>query len=129
MVEINKGNIEKGLLLSMFWNKTQEIKYPVIPVCVQNVETKEVLSIMYMDEKAFKISRETKILTLFTTSRGRIWVKGEESGNTFEIVEFRVNCEMNSLLCLVRQKNKGICHVFNEKGEPHNTCYYRKVDE
>ena len=69
-------------------------------------------------------SFETRIATFWSTHRNELWIKGKTSGNTFELIDVRVNCEENSLLYLVRPKGKGICHTVNSKGVARN-CYYR----
>jgi phosphoribosyl-AMP cyclohydrolase len=56
-----------------------------------------------------------------------LWVKGQTSGETFELIEVRVNCEQNSLLYRVRPRRGGICHTRNQSGQPRN-CYYRRLD-
>ena len=99
----------------------------VIPVAVQNVDTKEVILVAYTNELAMKKTFETRTLTLWSTSRNELWIKGATSGETFEVLEARVNCEQNSLVYVVRPRRGGICHTKNCKGEPRN-CYYRRID-
>ncbi len=99
----------------------------VIPAAVQHADTKEVILVAYVNEKALRHSMATRIATFWSTSRNKFWIKGEESGNTYEVVEIRVNCEQNSLLYIVRPKAGGICHTKNRKGEARN-CYYRRVN-
>ncbi len=53
--------------------------------------------------------------------------KGLTSGETFELLEARVNCEQNSLLFVVRPNRGSICHTKNKNGEPRD-CYYRKIN-
>ena len=98
----------------------------VIPVAVQNADTKEVILVAYTNKLAFEKSIETRIATFWSTSRNELWIKGATSGHFFELVEVRVNCEQNSLLYLVRPKGEGICHTRNAKRQPRN-CYYRKL--
>ena len=66
-------------------------------------------------------------LILWSTSRNKLWFKGETSGETFDLLEAYVNCEQNSLLYVVRPCRGGICHTKNKAGAPRN-CYYRKID-
>ena len=54
-------------------------------------------------------------------------IKGETSGNTFELVDVLVNCEQNSLVFLVRPRGGGICHTNNREGKPRN-CFYRRLN-
>ena len=99
----------------------------VIPVAVQNADTKEVILVAYTNEFAMKESFAKRKLILWSTSRNKLWFKGETSGETFDLLEAYVNCEQNSLLYVVRPCRGGICHTKNQAGRPRN-CYYRKID-
>jgi phosphoribosyl-AMP cyclohydrolase len=99
----------------------------VIPVAVQNIGTKEVILIAYVNETALKKAVETRTAVFWSTSRNELWEKGKTSGEVFDLLEIYVNCEQNSLLYLVKPRRGGICHTNNRKGEPRN-CYYRKLN-
>ena len=99
----------------------------VIPVAIQNIDTKEVILVAYTNEFAMKESFARRKLILWSTSRNKLWFKGETSGETFDLIEAYVNCEQNSLLYLVRPCRGGICHTKNKAGQPRN-CYYRRID-
>ena len=99
----------------------------IVPVAVQNADTNEVILVAYTNELAFRKSLETRSLVLWSTSRNELWEKGKTSGETFDLVDVRVNCEQNSLLYRVRPRRGGICHTKNKKGEPRN-CYYRRLN-
>ena len=99
----------------------------VIPVAVQNADTKEVILVAYTNEYAMKESFAKRKLILWSTSRNKLWFKGETSGETFDLLEAYVNCEQNSLLYVVRPCRGGICHTKDKAGAPRN-CYYRKID-
>ena len=99
----------------------------IIPVAVQDADSKDVILVAYTNEEAFQRSVQTRIATFWSTSRGELWIKGATSGNHFEMVEIRVNCEQNSLVYLVRPKGEGICHTRNSKGTARD-CYYRRLD-
>ena len=99
----------------------------VIPVAVQNADTREVILVAYTNELAMRESFAKRKLILWSTSRNKLWFKGETSGETFDLLEAYVNCEQNSLLYVVRPCRGGICHTKNKAGAPRN-CYYRKID-
>ena len=99
----------------------------VIPVAVQNADTREVILVAYTNEKAMKESFAKRKLILWSTSRNKLWFKGETSGETFDLLEAYVNCEQNSLLYVVRPCRGGICHTKDAAGAPRN-CYYRRID-
>ena len=99
----------------------------ILPVAVQNVDTGEVILIAYANQQALQAAIERRSAVFWSTSRNELWEKGTTSGETFELVEVRVNCEQNSLLYRVRPRRNGICHTKNRRGEPRN-CYYRRLD-
>ena len=128
--EFSTEELEEGAELLLDFDKISKIAAKVsgvIPVAVQNADTKEVLTLAYTNREAFEKTVETGILTFWSTSRDELWVKGATSGNTFELVEIRINGEQNSLLYLVRPQGGGICHTRNSKGEARN-CFYRRLN-
>ena len=85
--------------------------------------------VAYTNEQAFRKSIETRTLVLWSTSRNELWEKGKTSGESFDLVDARVNCEQNSLLYVVRPKGQGICHTKNAKGEVQtSTITFDKVE-
>jgi phosphoribosyl-AMP cyclohydrolase len=122
--------LEEGTELALDFSKIAKIARAcddVIPVAVQNADTGEVILVAYTNEKAFLKTLEDETLVLWSTSRNELWEKGKTSGETFALVEARVNCEQNSLLYRVRPRRGNICHTKNRGGEPRN-CYYRRID-
>lgn len=122
--------LEESLTLNLDFGKLAKAAAScptVIPVAVQNADTKEVILIAYTNKEAMELTFKTRTLTLWSTSRNVLWEKGKTSGETFEVLEAYVNCEQNSLLYIVRPRRGGICHTKNAKGEPRN-CYYRRID-
>ena len=121
---------EEGASLQIDFGKIGKIATQcrdVIPVAVQHADTGEVILVAYTNERAFRRSVETRTLVLWSTSRNELWQKGKTSGETFELIEARVNCEQNSLLYRVRPRRGNICHTKNAQGQPRN-CYYRRID-
>ena len=122
--------LEEGSELKIDFDKIAKAsaKCPgIVPVAIQNADTQEVILVAYTNEAAFRKSIETRTLVLWSTSRNELWEKGKTSGETFELVEVRVNCEQNALLYRVRPRRGGICHTKNREGRPRN-CFYRKLD-
>ncbi len=99
----------------------------ILPVAVQNADTREVILLAYANEQALRHALATRTATFWSTSRNELWEKGKSSGETFELLEVRVNCEQNSLVYLVRPRRGGICHTRNRQGQPRN-CFYRAID-
>jgi phosphoribosyl-AMP cyclohydrolase len=122
--------LEEGRELRLDFDKLRKATNAcpnVLPVAVQNVDTGEVILIAYVNAEALRVARATRTAVFWSTSRNELWEKGKTSGETFELVEIRVNCEQNSLLYRVRPRRGGICHTKNAAGEPRN-CYYRRLD-
>ncbi len=99
----------------------------VVPVVVQDAETKEVLVVAYANQQALEHSLKTGIATFWSTSRNELWIKGKTSGDTLQVIDVRVNCEQNSLLYLVRMMGGGVCHTKDAEGHTRKTCYYRSL--
>lgn len=121
--------LEEGLELRLDFDKLAKAAKcgGVLPVAVQNADTNEVILVAYSNEQAFRLTLAERRLVLWSTSRNELWEKGKTSGETFDLVEARVNCEQNSLLYRVRPRRGGICHTRNSAGAPRN-CYYRRID-
>ena len=122
--------LEEGLELKLDFNKLEKAvgqSKGIIPVAVQHADTNELILVAYTNELAFRKTIETKSLVLWSTSRNELWEKGKTSGETFDLVEARVNCEQNSLLYRVRPRRGAICHTKNRAGTPRN-CYYRRLN-
>jgi len=111
-------------LLLDFGNDGQTI----VPVVTQDFDTKEVLILAWVNKQAFEETIRSGYATYWSRSRNELWKKGMTSGDTLKVEEIRINCEQNSLLYLVRPQGKGACHARKEDGNPHTTCYYRKID-
>lgn len=99
----------------------------ILPVAVQNADTGEVILVAYANALALRAALERRTAVFWSTSRNELWEKGATSGETFDLVEVRINCEQNSLLYRVQPRRGGICHTKNRAGAPRN-CYYRRLD-
>jgi phosphoribosyl-AMP cyclohydrolase len=93
----------------------------LLPVIVQDIQTKEVLMLAYVNEKALKKTFETGRAHYWSRSRNKLWMKGETSGNTQEVVEVRVDCDGDALLYMVRQKGVA-CHTGNY------SCFFTRME-
>lgn len=128
--KISAQELEEGQKLLLDFEKLAKVtgqSRGVIPVAVQDINTREVILIAYTNKEALEQSIKTRIATFWSTSRNELWIKGEASGNTYELKEVYVNCEQNSLLYLVNPNSEGICHTKNSQGKARN-CYYRRLN-
>ena len=125
------SQLEEGSVLTLDFAKLQDIgkgEAAVIPVAVQDFNTKEVLIVAYANQEALSYSLTHGVAAFWSTSRNELWVKGATSGDTLELVDVRVNCEQNSLLYLVRPLGAGACHTKGPDGMARAGCYYRRID-
>ncbi|MCR5165714.1 MAG: 3-dehydroquinate synthase [Oscillospiraceae bacterium] len=122
-------NIEETGELMLDFDKIDNIPdhSGVIPVAVQDINTKEILLIAYTDRTALEESIKQRKVILRSTSRNKLWFKGAESGNTFTLHRIFVNCEQNSLVFLASPDKGGMCHTKGENGY-RTGCYYRELD-
>jgi phosphoribosyl-AMP cyclohydrolase len=123
------NSLEEGTSLTLDFDKLAKVaEVPgVVPCAVQNVDTGEVILVAYVNEAALRTAIETRSAVFWSTSRNELWEKGKTSGESFDLIEVRVNCEQNSLLYIVQPRRGGICHTKNQAGVPRN-CFYRRLD-
>ncbi|MFO7745372.1 MAG: bifunctional phosphoribosyl-AMP cyclohydrolase/phosphoribosyl-ATP diphosphatase HisIE [Psychroflexus sp.] len=81
----------------------------LVPAIVQDAVTKTVLMLGYMNEEAYKKTLDIKLVTFYSRSKNRLWTKGEESGNTLDLVDIKVDCDNDTLLVSVHP-NGPTCH-------------------
>jgi phosphoribosyl-AMP cyclohydrolase len=95
----------------------------LVPAVVQDLTSREVLMVGFMNEAAFDITRRTGYATFFSRTRNTIWTKGETSGNRLAVEQLLVDCDDDTVVLLVRRLGDGnVCHL----GE--RTCFHRTVE-
>lgn len=94
----------------------------LVPVIVQDAQTKSVLMLGYMNDEAYQKTIDTKKVTFFSRSKQRLWTKGEESGNFLHLVDIKVDCDKDAVLAKVNPAGP-TCH----KGT--DTCWGEKNEE
>ena len=126
----DKNILEEGSELMLDFDKLEKAvagSKGIIPVAVQDADSKELILIAYANQAALEKSIETRKAVFWSSSRNELWEKGKTSGETFSLLEIRVNCEQNSLVYIVRPDRGKICHTKNSAGKPRN-CYYRRLN-
>ena len=108
-------NIETGLNFTPKFNQQG-----LIPVVTVDAETNEVLMVANMNAEALAATLRTGKGTYYSRSRGKLWVKGEQSGHGQKVVQILVDCDQDCLLMKV-QAQGGQCHV------GYRSCFYRQV--
>ncbi len=85
-----------------------------------DAEDGQVLMVAYMNEEAYRLTLTTGKVHYWSRSRGKLWKKGESSGNMQELVELRVDCDADALVVVARQSGPA-CH------EGYRSCFFRTV--
>jgi phosphoribosyl-ATP pyrophosphohydrolase/phosphoribosyl-AMP cyclohydrolase len=99
----------------MFKNKIMNINFNkkldnLIPAIIQDNETKNVLMLGYMNQKALNQTLATNKVTFFSRTKNRLWTKGEESGNFLELISIKEDCDNDTLLVKVKPAGQ-TCHT------------------
>lgn len=94
----------------------------LVPAIVQDVYTKNVLMLGYMNEEALQKTQESKKVTFFSRSKQRLWTKGEESGNFLYLANIKVDCDNDTLLITVNPEGP-TCHTGSD------TCWGEGNDQ
>jgi phosphoribosyl-AMP cyclohydrolase len=96
--------------VSGFISRIQFNEVGLVPVIAQDAVSKEVLMLAWMNSDAVQLTIETGLGTYFSRSRNKIWVKGEESGNSQTVRSLRIDCDGDALLMVVDQSGPA-CHT------------------
>ena len=93
----------------------------LISAVVTDVSGGEVLMVAFMDEEALEATRRTGEAHFHSRSRGRLWKKGESSGNVLQVREILVDCDQDALV--LRCSPAGpTCHT------GARSCFYRRLE-
>jgi len=94
----------------------------LIPAVIQDAESAEVLMVGFMNELALAETVRTGYATFYSRTRGKLWMKGETSGNRLEVKQILVDCDDDTVLVKVKRLGDGnVCHT----GE--RTCFSRTL--
>ena len=90
-----------------------------VPVIIQDPATCVILMLGYMNQEALEETINSQLVTFFSRSKKRLWVKGETSKNYLHVVDIKADCDADTLL--IKAKPDGnTCHTgadtcFNEE--------------
>ncbi len=96
----------------------------LVPAIVQDAITGKVLMLGYMNEEAYRITKEKRLVTFFSRSRNVLWTKGETSGNYLKLRDMLIDCDKDTIL--VKAIPSGpVCHTgadtcFGENNRPQD---------
>lgn len=94
----------------------------LVPVVVQDSNTKEVLMLAYANEEALSKTLKEGYAHYYSRSRKSLWKKGETSGNVQKIVEVKIDCDEDTLLYVVEQTGPA-CHT------GARSCFFRQLED
>jgi phosphoribosyl-AMP cyclohydrolase len=93
----------------------------LVPAIAQDVDTGQVLMLAWMNREAYEETLRTGRACYFSRSRGRLWRKGEESGNVQAVRELYIDCDADTILIKVHQIGGAACHL------GYASCFFRRV--
>ena len=94
----------------------------MIPVIVQDINTKKILTLAYSNKESLELTKKTGNSWFWSRSRNKLWMKGEESGNTQKVKEILVDCDSDALIYLVEPSGPA-CHTGEE------TCFHNELEK
>ena len=94
----------------------------LIPIIVQDVNTKDVLTLAYSNKESLELTKKTGNSWFWSRSRNELWMKGEESGNTQKVKEILVDCDSDTIIYLVEPSGPA-CHT----GE--KVCFHNNLEK
>ena len=95
----------------------------LLPVVTVDANSRRVLMQAWVNSEALEITVSGGSAVYWSRSRGKLWKKGEQSGNTQRIVDVYLDCDKDSLLYEVEQKGGIACHTGRE------SCFYQKYKD
>ena len=106
------------LMNAIHWNEDG-----LVPAIAQDAASGQVLMLAWMNRDALAATVAEGRAVYWSRSRGRLWRKGEESGNVQRLKALRVDCDGDTLLLAVEQVGGIACHT----GRAH--CFYRLLED
>ena len=91
----------------------------LLAVVIQDAMTQRVLMVGFMNAEAYARTLETGVVVFFSRSRNKLWMKGETSGHTLQVVAMSTDCDRDALLITVKANGPGVCH------EGFESCFSR----
>jgi phosphoribosyl-AMP cyclohydrolase len=83
----------------------------LVPGMVQDARTGEMLMLGFLNETSYRMTLETGYVTFWSRTRGKLWMKGETSGNRLKVIEAATDCDNDALLFKVEVEGDGlVCH-------------------
>ena len=94
----------------------------LVATVVQDAASHRVLMVGFMNEEAWRKTRETGFVTFYSRTRNKLWMKGESSGHRLVVKEIRTDCDHDAVLIQVEAQGPGVCH------EGYASCFFRRLE-
>jgi phosphoribosyl-AMP cyclohydrolase len=95
----------------------------LVTTIAQDAETGDILMVAWMNAQSLQLSLEKGEAVYWSRSRNKLWHKGEESGNTQQIKDIRLDCDGDVLLLKVHQTGGIACHTGRK------SCFYLALNQ
>jgi phosphoribosyl-AMP cyclohydrolase len=93
----------------------------LIPVIVQDAQSKDVLMMAWANDEAVRLTQQTGFAHYYSRSRRKLWKKGEESGHFQKVLRILTDCDEDCLIYEIEQTGAA-CHM------GYRSCFYRTLD-
>ena len=90
----------------------------LVPTIIQDYKTGTIYMLGYMNKEALAKTIASKRVYFWSRSKRRIWMKGETSKNTLDVIEIYKDCDADALLVKVKRNGTAVCHTGNV------SCFY-----
>jgi phosphoribosyl-AMP cyclohydrolase len=94
----------------------------LVTAIAQDHGSGEILMVAFMNEESFRLTLDLGEAVYWSRSRGKLWHKGEESGNVQKLKSLYIDCDGDAVLLIVEQVGGAACHT------GRRNCFFRKVD-
>jgi phosphoribosyl-AMP cyclohydrolase len=112
------SNTQNDWLDQVSWNDQG-----LVAVIAQEADTGDVLMMAWMNRESLQKTVETGEAIYWSRSRKKLWHKGEESGHTQQVVSIHLDCDGDTILIKVNQKDRIACHT------GAHSCFFRDLEE
>jgi phosphoribosyl-AMP cyclohydrolase len=114
---LSHADLEEGAILAPAFDASG-----LVTAITMESGSNELLMLAHMNAEALALTLDTGFAHYWSRSRGKIWKKGESSGELQRVVELRVDCDQDAVVLMVEQTGRGAaCHTGRK------SCFYRRV--
>ena len=117
MNETSQHEIEQGLTFAPKFDSNG-----LLSAVAVDSSSRDILMLAFMNREALAKTLETGLAHFHSRSRGRLWMKGETSGNVLKVEEILVDCDQDALVLIVRPAGPA-CHTGKA------SCFYRRLND